>query len=202
MCLVFGLKMCSCFQIKTQKKKHSPLYAVDLEGRVDTPREPKFLNCICIKKGTILYLCGEKASFWPGEHMESVPQLEEMFLLGLTILCHPLILKLPQPDLPKIPEAPLSLQRWRDTMITHLLPSLSLSRRFLNLLFVCEGACLKHTSPQTVNSKLLLKICICNVCWVICGLALLTPPLTSLTSLIFQYGLRLISSNAKAVKDS
>lgn len=46
--------MCSCCHIETEEKT-SPLYAVELEGKVDTPREPKVLNFICMKKGTILH---------------------------------------------------------------------------------------------------------------------------------------------------
>ena len=55
-----------------------------------------------------------------------------------------------------------SLWRWRDVTRTHPPPSLSLSHRFHKLAFVWEGVYLTHTSLQTVNQKLLLKICICN----------------------------------------
>ena len=55
-----------------------------------------------------------------------------------------------------------SLWRWRDVTRMHPPPSLSLSHRFHKLSFVWEGVCLTHTSLQTVNQKLLLKICVCN----------------------------------------
>lgn len=51
--------------------------------------------------------------------MGSVPQAEKMFLPGLTVFCHPIILKLPQPDPPMFLEAPKPKE---DTPFTQSIP--------------------------------------------------------------------------------
>jgi len=100
--------------------------------------------------------------------MESVPQLKKMFFVlfflppGLTVLCYPIILKLPQPASPKIPENPTPPPQPLEVKRCHQdAPSTqSVFKPQISQTFVCMRGSLfnTHLTPDSESEALIKNL--------------------------------------------